>query len=142
MIKVKKIGSHHLIAPQKQSASAAGFDLQNAGDDYQLVPGARAHFPTGFAWQIPEGHVGLIWPRSGLASRHGIDILAGCIDSDYRGEIVVILQNHGMYPVQIKAGDRIAQLVILKLEDSMHCCVVDDIDSTDRGENGFGSTGA
>ena len=81
-----------------------------------LDPGARAAVATGLRLEIPAGYVGLIWPRSGLAVRHGIDTLAGVIDSDYRGEVLVVLVNHGAEPVRIAAGDRIAQVLVQNVE--------------------------
>src|SRR5262245_42619399 len=101
--------------PEYGSADAAGADLR-AAEATELPPGGRAAVPTALHLQIPKGHVGLVWPRSGLAVRHGIDTLAGVIDSDYRGEVRVVLVNHGTEPVRIEAGDRIAQLLIQKVE--------------------------
>ena len=72
--------------------------------------------PTGLRLQIPPGHVGLVWPRSGLAVRHGIDTLAGVIDSDYRGEVRVVLVNHGDEPFRVAPGDRVAQLLVQRVE--------------------------
>jgi dUTP pyrophosphatase len=90
--------------------------------------------------QIPPGHVGLVWPRSGLAMRHGIDTLAGVIDSDYRGEVRVILVNHGTEPVRIEAGDRIAQLLIQAVLRATFVRA-ESLDDSARGPGGFGSTG-
>jgi dUTP pyrophosphatase len=125
--------------PQYGSEGAAGADLAASGD-MTLAPGARAAVPTGIRLEIPPGHVGLIWPRSGLAVRHGIDTLAGVVDSDYRGEIKVVLVNHGAEPVRIAAGDRVAQLLVQRVDRAVF--VRDDgLASTSRGESGFGSTG-
>jgi dUTP pyrophosphatase len=96
--------------------------------------------PTGLFLEIPPGYVGLVWPRSGLAVRHGIDTLAGVIDSDYRGEVKVVLANHGTEAFRIAPGDRIAQLLIQRVERG-HFMRVDSLDATARGEGGFGSTG-
>jgi dUTP pyrophosphatase len=125
--------------PQYGSEGAAGADL-TASRDVTLAPGARAAVPTGIRLEIPPDHVGLIWPRSGLAVRHGIDTLAGVIDSDYRGEIKVVLVNHGTEPFRIAPGDRIAQLLVQRVERAVFVRE-GGLASTGRGENGFGSTG-
>jgi dUTP pyrophosphatase len=125
--------------PEYGSTAAAGADLR-ALQSVDLAPGARAAIGTGVHLQIPKGHVGLVWPRSGLALRHGIDTLAGVIDSDYRGEVRVILVNHGTDPVRIEAGDRIAQLLIQTVERAMFVRA-DTLDDSARGQSGFGSTG-
>jgi dUTP pyrophosphatase len=96
--------------------------------------------PTGLQLQLPLGHVGLVWPRSGLAVRHGIDTLAGVIDSDYRGEVRVVLVNHGEAAFSIAAGDRIAQLLVQRVERAAFVATGELADS-DRGTGGFGSTG-
>ena len=96
--------------------------------------------PTGLRLQIPPGHVGLVWPRSGLAIRHGIDTLAGVIDSDYRGEVKVVLVNHGEEAFVVAPGDRIAQILIQKVEGATFVGAT-DLESTGRGSSGFGSTG-
>src|ERR687898_838106 len=95
---------------------------------------------TGVVLALPPGHVGLVWPRSGLALRHGIDTLAGVIDSDYRGEVRVVLVNHGREPVRIEPGDRIAQLVVQKVERAAFV-TASELAGTIRGERGFGSSG-
>jgi dUTP pyrophosphatase len=90
--------------------------------------------------EIPPGHVGLVWPRSGLAVRHGIDTLAGVIDSDYRGELKVVLVNHGHEPFRIAPGDRVAQLLIQRVE-RVRFTATEAVADTARGSGGFGSTG-
>jgi dUTP pyrophosphatase len=90
--------------------------------------------------QIPAGYAGLIWPRSGLAVRHGIDTMAGVIDSDYRGEVLVVLVNHGAETVRIAAGDRIAQVLFQKVERARLVAAA-TLDATRRDSGGFGSTG-
>ena len=125
--------------PRYGSEGAAGADL-TASAEAVLPPGGRSAVPTGIHVEIPPGHVGLVWPRSGLAVRHGIDTLAGVIDSDYRGEIKVVLVNHGTEPVRIAPGDRIAQLLVQRVERAAFVPGA-DLASTGRGENGFGSTG-
>jgi len=125
--------------PEYSSAGAGGADLR-ASEAVTIAPGARAAVPTAIRLQIPPGHVGLVWPRSGLAVRHGIDTLAGVIDSDYRGEVRVVLVNHGEEPFPIERGDRIAQLLVQRVERAVFAAVP-SIEETDRGGGGFGSTG-
>jgi dUTP pyrophosphatase len=96
--------------------------------------------PTDIRVAIPAGHVGLVWPRSGLAMRHGIDTMAGVIDSDYRGEVCVVLVNHGRDPVRIERGDRIAQILVQRVERA-EFLQAEALTETARGEGGFGSTG-
>ena len=126
--------------PQYATAGAAGADLRAAAD-VVLEPGARAAVPTGIRLEIPPGHVGLIWPRSGLAVRHGIDTLAGVVDSDYRGEVAVVLVNHGAEAVRIAAGDRVAQILVQKVERARFEAA-EALEATARADGGFGSTGA
>ncbi len=125
--------------PEYASAGSAGADLR-ASEPVVLAPGGRAAVPTGVRLQIPPGHVGLVWPRSGLAVRHGIDTLAGVIDSDYRGEVRVVLVNHGELPVAIAPGERIAQLLVQRVVRAAFVASP-TLGQTGRGEGGFGSTG-
>jgi dUTP pyrophosphatase len=125
--------------PEYSSAHAAGADLR-AREAVDLAPGARAAVSTGVHVQIPPGHVGLVWPRSGLAVRHGIDTLAGVIDSDYRGEVRVVLVNHGTEPFHIEPGDRVAQLLVQRVE-RVTFEPTESLGETARGTSGFGSTG-
>ncbi len=125
--------------PEYSSAGAAGADLR-ASEDLVLAPGARAAVATDLRLEIPPGHVGLVWPRSGLAVRHGIDTLAGVVDSDYRGELRVVLVNHGSEPFPISRGDRIAQLLLQRVERARFQSE-SELGGTVRGEGGFGSTG-
>jgi dUTP pyrophosphatase len=125
--------------PEYASAGAAGADLR-ASEAVLIAPGARAAVPTGLYLQIPPGHVGLVWPRSGLAVRHGIDTLAGVIDSDYRGEVRVVLVNHGDEAFRVAPGERVAQLLVQPVEKAAFAAAA-SIDDTDRGRGGFGSTG-
>jgi len=125
--------------PEYGSDGAAGADLR-ASEAVVIPPGGRAAVPTALRLEIPPGHAGLVWPRSGLAVRHGIDTLAGVIDSDYRGEVRVVLVNHGDEPFAIAAGDRIAQLLLQRVERAgFHA--VEGVADTERGTGGFGSTG-
>ena len=130
------------IVPAYMSEGAAGLDLAAALDSPVLLrPGERALVPTGLAVAIPVGHEGQVRPRSGLAARHGVTCLntPGTIDSDYRGEVKVILVNLGQEPYTVRSGDRIAQLVIAPVARVE--IVEGDLDDTRRGDGGFGSTG-
>ncbi|MGB0467736.1 MAG: dUTP diphosphatase [Pontibacterium sp.] len=122
--------------PAAATPGSAGLDLYSV-EDVTLWPGQFVCIDTGCIVAVPDGHAGLIWPRSGLAVKHGIDTLAGVIDSDYRQNVKVALINHSSATYQIKAGDRIAQMLIQKVETG--AVVVEKISSSDRG--GFGSTG-
>ena len=121
----------------------AGLDLTSAVD-VEVGPGERALVPTGVAVAIPEGHAGLVLPRSGLASRHGLTLAnaPGLIDSGYRGEVTCAVVNlDRRRAVSIKKGDRIAQLVVVPVP-SLEPAWVDELSGSERGEGGFGSTGA
>lgn len=125
--------------PERGSDESAGLDLCAA--EQGIVPeGERCPVSTGLAVALPRAKVGLVWPRSGLAVREGIDVLAGVIDADYRGEIKVVLQNHGEAPFFFDVGQKIAQLVIQPIYvDTVGWA--EELPSTVRGEGGFGSTG-
>ena len=117
----------------------AGADLK--ASEFSIVPArGKALVPTGLCIELPEGHVGLIWPRSGLAVKHSIDCGAGVVDAKYRGEIKVLLFNHSDKNFTIEPGDRIAQLLVQKVE-SINFLPVESLDETERNEGGFGSTG-
>jgi dUTP pyrophosphatase len=131
-----------LPLPSYAHPGDAGADLV-AAEDVELLPGARAAVRTGVALAIPEGYVGLVHPRSGLAARLGVTVLnaPGTVDAGYRGEILVILVNHDrVNTVKISRGDRIAQLVVQRVERAVFQ-VVDELDDTVRGAGGHGSTG-
>jgi dUTP pyrophosphatase len=134
-----EVSAQGTLLPEYSSLGAAGADLY-ANEALTLAPGERSAVATGLRIEIPPGHAGLVWPRSGLAVRHGIDTLAGVIDSDYRGEVRVVLVNHGREPFRIEPGDRIAQLVVQKVERAVFVSA-SDLAGTLRGEWGFGSTG-
>ena len=125
--------------PSRGSTRAAGLDLC-AVERVMLAPGARAAVRTGLAVAIPEGFYGRVAPRSGLAVRHGIDVLAGVIDADYRGEILCALVNHGREPFEIEPGARVAQLVVEAIATPAPAWA-EDLEETERGAGGFGSTG-
>ena len=132
-----------LPLPRYATASAAGMDLMAAiTKPLVLSPGERRLVPTGFAFEIPDGFEGQVRPRSGRALREGITLVnsPGTIDSDYRGEISVIVINLGQDDVTIKRGDRIAQMVISPVAQ-FDCMELDRLSSTDRGDGGFGHTG-
>ena len=134
-----------LALPAYQSAHAAGLDLLAAvPEDTPLTiqPGQRALVPTGLMIAVPPGHEAQVRPRSGLAFKHGVTVLnsPGTVDADYRGEVSVLLINHGDAPFTIRRGERVAQLVIAAVTQA-NLVVVASLSSTDRGSGGFGSTG-
>ena len=138
-LRVKKL-SAHAVPPARASAGAAGYDLCAAYDAVVPANGGRALVKTDVAVAVPPGTYGRVAPRSGLALKSGIDVGAGVIDEDYRGNVGVILFNHGDADFAIKAGDRIAQLVLERIAVA-EVVVVEDLDATERGAGGFGSTG-
>ena len=125
--------------PKSAHTGDAGADL-TASQKMLIPPRDRLLVTTGIHLEIPEGHVGLIWPRSGLAVKKGIDCGAGVIDSHYRGEVKVLLFNHSDSEFQIEQGDRIAQLLIQKVE-RVQFLPADQLSETTRSHMGFGSTG-
>jgi dUTP pyrophosphatase len=131
------------IVPRYQTADAAGMDLHAALDQpMQVAPGAVVAVPTGLAMAIPRGYEGQVRPRSGLARKHAVTVAnaPGTIDSDYRGECMVLLINLGREPFTIEHGDRVAQLVIAPVSQA-EVEVVEELSATERGAGGFGSTG-
>lgn len=132
-----------LTLPTYATEQSAGMDLSAALEEaFELAPGERALIPTGLAIALPAGYEAQIRPRSGLAVKHGITVLntPGTVDADYRGEIKVILINHGHDAFTIERGMRIAQMVIAR-HANVQWSVVDTLEETERGEGGFGSTG-
>jgi dUTP pyrophosphatase len=125
--------------PTRGSPFAAGLDLYSV-EQLTMQPGQRAVVGTGLCVAIPAGFYGRIAPRSGLAIEHGLDVLAGVIDSDYRGEIRCALINHGSEPVLIEMGQRMAQLIIEAIA-TPEPAWADELEETARGARGFGSTG-
>jgi dUTP pyrophosphatase len=132
-----------LPLPAHATAGSAGVDLLAAvAATVVLSPNERALIPCGIALALPEGHEAQVRPRSGLAVRHGVTVLnaPGTIDADYRGEVSVILINHGEVPFTIERGMRIAQLVVAPVR-TVAWSPVDDLSGTARSDGGFGSTG-
>lgn len=132
----------HPDMPHRATPGAAGIDLRLAGSETVTIwPMERRLLPTGYRWDVGLDRVGLICPRSGLALKRGITVLnaPGVLDSDYRGEVKVLLINLGDQPQSLEPGERIAQIVITR------CCMqqprLGDLEMTDRGDGGFGSTG-
>jgi dUTP pyrophosphatase len=143
-IRVKRLThGEGLPLPSAASTGSSGFDLRACLEEVvEIRPGESVLIPTGFCFEIPPGFEGQVRPRSGLALEWGVTVLnsPGTVDSDYRGEVAVILVNHGSRPFTVRRGDRIAQIVFSRvsspiLEERA------DLDSTGRGEGGFGHTG-
>jgi dUTP pyrophosphatase len=139
-LKVKKLNSLAKI-PQYKTEGSSGFDLSSV-DEVLLKKGSRVLVKTGLSFEIPENFEIQIRPRSGLALKHGITVLnsPGTIDSDYRGELQIILINHSEEDFQISIGDRIAQGILAKVE-KMEIVEVSEVNETQRSSGGFGSTG-
>lgn len=140
-MQVRRVGEHDLGLPAYATPGSAGLDLR-AASDHRLEPGDRGLVGTGFAIALPDRCEGQIRPRSGLAVRQGVTVLnaPGTVDADYRGEVKVLLINLGQEPVEIHAGDRIAQLVVAPVSQ-VRLVEVDALPETSRGAGGFGSTG-
>ncbi len=142
-IEVKKLNDKAKL-PCRATADSAGADLCACiDDDIALMPGERRLIPTGIAIAVPTGFGGFVFPRSGLSSKFGVSLAncVGVIDSDYRGEVKAPVINHSSEPYTIKVGERIAQLVIMPV-DLCEYGFSDELDKTERGEGGFGSTGS
>lgn len=140
-ISIKRLDAS-IALPSSAHLGDAGLDLQSS-TDLTLAPGERAVVPTGIALAIPDGYAGFVQPRSGLAARHGIGVVnsPGLIDAGYRGEVKVVVINLDRdEPFEIKAGDRIAQLVILQVP-AVEIVECDELPSSARGASGFGSSG-
>jgi dUTP pyrophosphatase len=145
-VRVKRLPhAEGLPLPSYQTTHAAGLDVVAGvleSEPVVLQPGARALIPTGFALELPVGYEAQVRPRSGLAIKHGVTLLntPGTIDADYRGELMVIVINHGSEPFTVRRGDRIAQFVIAPVA-SVGLAEVEELAATARGSGGFGSTG-
>ena len=143
-VRVKRVGTVEVPLPRYQTPGSAGMDLHAALAEAIVVqPRARARVPTGLSVAIPHGFEGQVRPRSGLAAKHGVTVVntPGTVDSDYRGEVNVVLVNLGTEPVTIAPLDRIAQLVFARHEIAT-LVEVTDLDDTTRGAGGYGSTGS
>lgn len=139
-VKIKKL-ELAAIMPKYASSGAAGADLYNYKEDVLIPSGKTVAIKTGLSIEIPEGYVGLVFARSGLATKNGVAPAnkVGVIDCDYRGELIVMLYNHSLDDYTVKTGERVAQLVVVPY---LQCEFEEgDISSTERGINGFGSTG-
>ncbi len=140
-LKILKL-NEKAVMPSYGSACAAGADLYSCEEEISFAPGETRLVHTGIAMEIPDGYVGLIYARSGIATKRGLAPAnkVGVIDSDYRGEIMVALHNHSENISKIDAGERIAQIVIAPYIKA-DFIEADELDTTERGEGGFGSTG-
>lgn len=137
--RVKRVGDHEFDLPKQQSRGAAGFDLI-ATVERVIEPMQQVVIPTGFAWEIPFGFVGLIRDRSGIAVKARLTTRAGVIDCDYRGEVGVVLVNESKQPYVVQPGERVAQMIVIPYVGG----VVEGssaLSSSERGDNGYGSTG-
>lgn len=140
---LKRVGEVEVPLPAYQTPGSAGLDLCAAlTEPVSLAPGARRLIPTGLAMAIPPGYEGQVRPRSGLALKHGVSIVnsPGTIDSDYRGEVAIVLINLGQEPFLVEPRARIAQLVIAPVTQAT-LELVSELDETGRGAGGYGSTG-
>ena len=137
-LQIKKLTAKARL-PEYAHSGDAGMDLFSV-ENITIKPGERIVCRTGIAMKIPDGYVGLIWDKSGIASKDGIKTMGGVIDSGYRGEIGVVLQNLSRENYEIKRGDKIAQMLIQKVE-SPQIEEIEELNDTERGEGGFGSTG-
>ena len=138
VLNVKKLDEDSVV-PTKANGSDAGYDLY-ASHGTILQKHVHKLIKTGISMAIPDGYVGLIWPRSGMAYKYGIDVFAGVIDSSYRGEIGVVLYNSQYSNYSIEKGDRIAQILFQRIEN-FDLNLVENLDDTNRGTGGFGSSG-
>jgi dUTP pyrophosphatase len=138
MIKIKKL-SEDAIPPRYANPGDAGMDFYS-NEEITISPNERRLISTGISMAIPEGYVGLIWDKSGLANKHGLKTMAGVIDAGYRGEVKILVHNLGDQEYRIEKGKKIAQMLIQPVEQK-ELLEVDGLDQTERGEGGFGSTG-
>lgn len=142
-LRLRRVGAVQVPLPAYQTPGSAGLDLCAAvPETMRIAAGERRLIPTGLVFEIPEGYEGQVRPRSGLALKHGISIVnaPGTIDSDFRGEVGIVLINHGQEPFAVEPLSRIAQIVIARVEQ----VVIEEVESlteTSRGAGGYGSTG-
>jgi dUTP pyrophosphatase len=142
-LKLRRTGAVQVPLPAYQTPGSAGLDLCAAlPEPLRLGPGERRLIPTGLILEIPEGYEGQVRPRSGLALKHGVTVVnsPGTIDADFRGEVGIVLINHGGEPYAVEPLSRIAQLVIAKVEQ-VEIELVETLSETSRGAGGYGSTG-
>jgi dUTP pyrophosphatase len=142
-LRLRRTGAVQVPLPAYQTPGSAGLDLCAAlPEAVQIAPGERRLIPTGLIFEIPEGHEGQVRPRSGLALKHGISIVnsPGTIDSDFRGEVGIVLINHGSAPYVVEPLSRIAQIVIARVEQ-VEIIEAESLTETSRGAGGYGSTG-
>ena len=135
-----KLLSENAKTPSKGDSGAAGYDLYSA-EDYVLQPNERYLFKTDVAMAIPSGYYGQIAPRSGLACKNGIAVFGGVIDESYRAGIGVILKNFGVFPLEVKKHDRIAQIIFIACNNQFELVPVNILSESERNLGGFGSTG-
>jgi len=138
MIKIKRLTSNAKI-PTLSNPNDAGLDLCTT-INVDILPGCRATLPTGLAFALPVGTVGLVWPRSKLASKWGLDILAGVVDCDYRGEVMVSVINLGHKIIELREGDKIAQMIVQEHKSGLPIVETNDLDETVRGKAGINDT--
>ena len=134
-----KLLNDNATKPTKGHRGDAGYDLY-ASEDAVVIGRQRTTIKTGVSFEMSEGLAGLIWPRSGLSVKKGLDVLAGVIDSGYRGEVMVCLYNTSDEDVEIKCGDRIAQIIFQEVP-AISLLLREELETSQRGSNGFGSTG-
>ena len=139
-MKIKIQKTRNIKTPNYAHQGDAGLDIYSAEEDYNLKPKERKGFLTGIKMEIPDGYVGLVWDKSGLASKYGIKTMAGVIDSSYRGEISIVLINLGSEDYLVEKNTKIAQILIQKIEQ-VEIEEVEDLENTERGDGGFGSSG-
>lgn len=142
-LRLRRTGAIQVPLPAYQTPGSAGLDLCAAlPEAVQIAPGERRLIPTGLIFEIPAGHEGQVRPRSGLALKHGISIVnsPGTIDSDFRGEVGIVLINHGSAPYVVEPLSRVAQIVIARVEQ-VEIEEADSLTETTRGAGGYGSTG-
>lgn len=137
-LQIKKLDENAKV-PHFAHDTDAGMDIFTV-EDATIQPGERQFLKTGIAMAIPHGYAALVWDKSGIAAKRGLKTLAGVLDADYRGEVMIGLHNLSDEPQTFAAGDKIAQILIQKVEQPS-ITEVEELDDTDRGEGGFGSTG-
>ncbi|NQV91732.1 dUTP diphosphatase [Candidatus Woesearchaeota archaeon] len=137
-IKIKKL-HEDAVVPRYAKEHDAGMDFFS-NESLVLQPGERKLVSTGISMAIPQGYVGLIWDKSGIATKHGLKTMAGVIDAGYRGEIKILIHNLSNEKYVIEKGNKVAQMLIQPVEQR-EIIIVSELDSSDRGEGGFGSTG-